>query len=80
MSGKATTELMEKLHGKIAADMLKRLEDGDCEAKDWAVIVKFLKDNAIDTVGDQSGDADDAFAQLVQAAQKQVNRASADLN
>lgn len=66
---KATQDLLEQLHGLIAADMLKRLQSGECEAKDWAVIVKFLKDNGIDSLATGTDGAADAFAKLVQAAQ-----------
>lgn len=69
---KATQSLLEQLHGLIAADMLKRLQSGDCEAKDWAVIVKFLKDNGIDGLATDPTDATNAFADLVKAAQGSI--------
>lgn len=71
-SKKATHDLLERLHGLIAADMLNRLQSGACEAKDWAVIVKFLKDNGIDSLATDGNDAADAFSKLVQAAQASI--------
>lgn len=69
---KATQDLLEQLHGLIAADMLKRLQTGACEAKDWAVIVKFLKDNGIDGLANDKDGAASAFADLVKAAQASI--------
>ena len=77
---KATNSLLEAIHGLIAEDMKARLESGACEAKDWAVIVKFLKDNNIDVSGDRDPDADGAFNDLVRAAQQRIARDAADLN
>lgn len=72
MTEKATKDLLEQLHGLIAADMLKRLQSGACEAKDWAVIVKFLKDNGIDGLANDGAAAANAFADLVRAAQDSI--------
>jgi hypothetical protein len=72
---KANTELLEKIHNLIAKDMLNRLEDGACEAKDWAVIVKFLKDNNIDALPSTDEDGANAFADLVRTAQASIERA-----
>lgn len=71
---KAPTELLEQLHALIAQDMLERLQKGQCEAKDWAVIVKFLKDNHIDSLSSGDGDAADAFAALVQKATASISQ------
>lgn len=67
---KATTSLLEQLHGLIAQDMLDKLQSGACAAKDWAVIVKFLKDNGIDGLASADNGAADAFSALVKAAQQ----------
>jgi len=72
LKGKAPTEILNLLHGLIAHDMRRKLEDGLCEAKDWAVIVKFLKDNGIDVVIDDSMSSLDAFNKLVLAGQKSI--------
>lgn len=77
---KATSDLLEVIHGLIAEDMRKRLEDGTCEAKDWAVIVKFLKDNNIEALASPNKDAEGAFADLVRAAQRRVASEASDLN
>lgn len=69
---KASLGLLEELHSLIAKAMLEKLKMGECEAKDWAVIVKFLKDNGIDMAVDTSQDASDNFAQIIQAAQKSL--------
>jgi len=73
VKSKASTELLNMLHGLMAKDMRDKLERGDCEAKDWAVIVKFLKDNGIDAVIDDTMNHLDAFNQLVAAGQKSIN-------
>jgi len=72
LKSKAPTELLNLLHGLIANDMRRKLENGECEAKDWAVIVKFLKDNGIDAVIDDSMSSLDAFNKLVAAGQKSI--------
>ncbi len=54
--------------------MLQRLQEGSCEAKDWAVIVKFLKDNNIDAAPAANDGAEDAFAALVARAQESIAR------
>lgn len=69
---KATNDLLEQLHGLIAKDMLDKLKSGACEAKDWAVIVKFLKDNGIDGLATDGSAAADAFSELVKAAQASI--------
>ncbi|RWK76590.1 MAG: hypothetical protein EOR45_33060 [Mesorhizobium sp.] len=76
---KANAELLEQIHGLIAEDMRKRLEAGECEAKDWAVIVKFLKDNNIDADISANKDAEDSFNALVQAAQRRISQTAQDL-
>lgn len=73
---RASQDLLERLHSLIAQDMLNRLEAGECEAKDWAVIVKFLKDNGIDGLLDANPDAASAFDRLVQAAQTSIGQLS----
>lgn len=69
---RATSDLLERLHALIAQDMLNRLEAGECEAKDWAVIVKFLKDNGIDGIATDADEAEAAFDRLVKAAQQSI--------
>jgi len=71
---KANTDLLEQIHELIAQDMLKRLQNGECEAKDWAVIVKFLKDNNIDALPSGDGEAADAFAALVKQATASIGQ------
>lgn len=66
---KAETSLLEQIHDLIAKDMLKRLKEGACEAKDWAVIVKFLKDNHIDALPSDDEGSENAFAELIARAQ-----------
>lgn len=47
---KATTELLEDLHGKVAASLLQKIEEGTATAADLAVARQFLKDNGIDAI------------------------------
>ncbi|WP_412058434.1 hypothetical protein [Bartonella sp. DGB2] len=69
---KASLDLLERLHNLIAKDMLARLESGECEAKDWAVIVKFLKDNGIDMAFDQSQDATENLTRTMEEAERSL--------
>lgn len=69
---RASQDLLEKLHNLIAQDMLDRLEAGECQAKDWAVIVKFLKDNGIDGIAANAEEAEAAFDRLVNAAKQSI--------
>lgn len=71
---KAANDLLEQIHALIAQDMLERLQSGTCEAKDWAVIVKFLKDNNIDAAPDGAADTASAFADLVKAAGASISK------
>jgi len=71
---KASNELLEALHGLIAKDMRDKLERGECEAKDWAVIVKFLKDNGIDAFIDTRDDASAALMRLMEAADESIRQ------
>ncbi len=73
---RASQDLLEQLHSLIAEDMLSRLKEGECEAKDWAVIVKFLKDNGIDGILSNDADAESAFNNLVKAAQQSIGSMS----
>ena len=66
-------ELLEKIHAKLAEDMLDLLNSGNAEAKDWAVIVKFLKDNNIDAIP-SNADSNSAFDKLVEQAKNSINQ------
>lgn len=74
---KASTSLLEQIHQLLAEAMLEKLNDKDspAEAKDWAVIVKFLKDNNIDALAGTDEDAENAFADLVKRAQESIQKA-----
>lgn len=76
---KASNELLEQLHGLIAQNMLDRLKsDGGCEAKEWAVIIKFLADNNIDAApSDHTSETEDAFSALMKAAQTSIAQTGA---
>ncbi len=43
----ASTELMQLLHDKVVADLLKRIEDGTATAADLSVARGLLKDSSI---------------------------------
>lgn len=45
---KATTDALANLHGILAADLARRIENGEASAADLAVARQFLKDNGID--------------------------------
>lgn len=70
---KATVDQLTDLHGALAAHMLQQLESGNVEAKDLAVIVKFLKDNKIDlTLELHPEKTSEAFDALVKHAQDRI--------
>lgn len=77
---KATSELLAQIHELLAQDMLARLKVGGLEAKDWAAIAKFLKDNNIEAEPVVNSEAESAFAELVRAAQQRVSQTASDLN
>lgn len=68
---RAEDDTLDLIHKLLAADMLKRLEEGGLEAKDWAAITKFLKDNNVDAIKTSNAPGD-AFANLVSEAQKRI--------
>lgn len=69
---KASVSLLEQIHELLAKKMLEMLEEGTAGAKEWAVIVKFLKDNSIDAIPSDATDADDALTKLMQRAQDSI--------
>lgn len=46
--GRASNELLEKLHNSVAEHLLEKVESGEATASEIAQAVKFLKDNGID--------------------------------
>lgn len=72
MTTNTAADILSTIHRKLAEDMLALLEDGGATAKDWAVIVKFLKDNGIDGISNDPGDAASAFGELVKRAQASI--------
>lgn len=62
-------DLLKRIHGLLAKDMLARLQAGGLEAKDWAAIAKFLKDNAVDLQSENIQDDNDLFGDLVRQAE-----------
>lgn len=61
----ATENQLSEIHRLLALQMKKRLEgDEDIPASELAVIVKFLKDNNIEAVGEQSDELKSIASQL----------------
>jgi hypothetical protein len=50
MTSKATTELLDSLHGELARQLTARIKSGEATASDLNVARQFLKDNGIDAV------------------------------
>lgn len=48
--GRATEELLSKLHGAVATELLRRVETGEASPADIAQAVKLLKDNGIEVI------------------------------
>lgn len=47
---KANEELLNALHGALANEFLRRIQDGTATAADLSAARQFLKDNGIDSV------------------------------
>ena len=47
MSSPATSEVMLRLHERLAAALLERIEKGEAKAADLAAAVRFLSDNGV---------------------------------
>lgn len=46
--GKASEELLAKLHNAVAIDLLAKVERGEATAQELSAAIKFLKDNGIE--------------------------------
>jgi len=53
---KAPKESLENLHGALAEALAAKIKSGDATAADLAVARQFLKDNGIDSIGEQNPD------------------------
>lgn len=49
-SGKASTELLEALHGVVVEDLLRKIRSGEATAADLSVARAMLKDNGVDAI------------------------------
>jgi hypothetical protein len=47
---KATKDLLDQLHGALAEELIKRIQDGDAKPADLNAARQFLKDNGIEAV------------------------------
>lgn len=65
-------DLLEEIHFKTAEHMLNKLSGGNVEAKDLAVIIKFLKDNNVDTDTLNDVSQSDHLNTLLAAAQNHL--------
>lgn len=54
---KATIDLLEQLHGVVAAEFIERIRSGEAKSADLAAAVKFLSDNGVKQIAqdDDSG-------------------------
>lgn len=52
MSSAATKAIMDALHGKVAQELIDRIEDGSATAADMSNAIKFLKDNGVEALPD----------------------------
>lgn len=72
--------ILEQIHSLLAQDMLQRLQDGGLEAKDWAAIAKFLKDNDVDLKSENIKSDDDLFGDLVKEAEEALQSSIPSFN
>lgn len=47
---KATNDMMDALHRKVAEGLLERIQSGDATAAEFSAAIKFLKDNGIEAI------------------------------
>lgn len=50
----APLDIMELLHGTVATELLKRINEGTATAADISNAIKFLKDNGIEARADRN--------------------------
>ncbi len=49
-------ETLSSLHGVLAKEFLRRIEDGEATAADLSAAAKFLKDNGVDCIAEANPD------------------------
>lgn len=47
---KASNDIMDMLHRKVAEGLLERIQSGDATAAEFSAAIKFLKDNGIEAL------------------------------
>lgn len=50
MSERASQEALDGLHGLVANELARKIRSGEATAADYAVAVRFLKDNHIEAL------------------------------
>lgn len=58
---KASEALMDELHGRLAEELLERIEKGSATAADLAVARAFLKENGVSRLVEPSEKANDVL-------------------
>lgn len=71
---KATKAILAQIHAKLAQDMLDHLNSGEADARSWAVIVKFLKDNNIDALPAPDEENSSALNELLARAKESIGQ------
>lgn len=54
MTGRASLDILEALHGELVKSLLAKIRAGEATAADLSVARQFLKDNGIDAVPTES--------------------------
>ncbi|BAP15845.1 terminase small subunit [Ralstonia phage RSJ2] len=67
---KATSALLEDLHGALAEEMLARVRSGEATAAELAAVAKFLKDNSVTAVIEDNSAMDELRSQLARRRAK----------
>lgn len=65
-------KLLSTMHGKLAEDMLARLEGGEATAAEWTAIIRFLKDNGVDAIANPQT-PESAFDEIARRAMESIN-------
>ena len=72
----ASFDLMARLHGVVAEELMTRIKDGTATAADISNAIKFLKDNGIEARADKSAAVASLAAQFPSFTDEEIDYAA----
>jgi hypothetical protein len=63
LSAAADRGVLDLLHGILAKELIKRIEDGSATASDLSVAAKLLRDNGVYLIGSKADNLADGLAE-----------------